>query len=232
MSVSYNEKLLLSQALQGGYPISRVRRNRRMLSLCAKFALVGAVALVFTGIAIAAPAVGTGPWADNPAGGAADPIATSADDDLIQLAHHGRGSHPNQSNSGGGFGNTGLGNQGRGNSPVVGNALGPRAGGGGNGGGNGGGFFGGGGPGGDGDDPWILVRGVPGAEDGGTQGPGALGLAPGQITCALGENGLAIRSDGQVLFAQFFAEQTGLGFGKDGCEEVVNYPDTEDMAGK
>ena len=81
------------------------------------------------------------------------------------------------------------------------------------------------------DDPWLLVRGKPGVDDGGTQAPGALGLAPGQTTCSLGETGVAIRSDGQVLFAQFFAEQTALKFGKDGCGEVVNYPDTEEIGG-
>lgn len=62
MSVSYTEKLWLGQALQGGHRVSRARRNRRVLSLCAKVAVVGAVALLCTGIAMAAPVVGAGAW--------------------------------------------------------------------------------------------------------------------------------------------------------------------------
>jgi hypothetical protein len=53
----------------------------------------------------------------------------------------------------------------------------------------------------------------------------ALGLLPGgQATCSLGLGNLAIGSDGQVLFSQFFAEQTALEFGRNGCEDVVSYP--------
>lgn len=257
MSVRFNQWLALNEALHGG---RRVRRNKRAVSLCAKVVFVSVVALAGAGIAAASPSgenfAGAGSVRAFAAGTtltftAADASATKVGDRLIQLAHH-NGQHDGQSNNGGGFGNTGRGNQG--NDRPVGNACcGGGGGSGGGGGGGGGSPPGGGGPppgggggggviagggggsadsGAGGSDPWLLVRGTPGAEDGGgTPPPGPLGLLQSQIACALGQDGLKITSDGQVLFAQFFAEQAALAFGKDGCAEVVNYPDTEETGG-
>ena len=80
--------------------------------------------------------------------------------------------------------------------------------------------------------PWLLIRPKPEAD--GTPPTAvaattALGLLPGgQASCSLGIGNLAIGSDGQVLFSQFFAEQTELGFGRNGCAEVVTYPPEAD----
>ncbi len=229
MSVHYNEKLLLNQTLQGGYRISRVRRDRRMLSLCAKFACVGAVALVFTGSAIAAPAV-AGPWANYLAGGVADAIAINGDDNLIQLAGCGSNCGKGLGPSGlGPPGNTGPGNQG--NTTSVGNAGGfgglPL----------GGGFGGGSGSGAFSDlsggdptlEPYLWIRANRGANGGGTSAQGRLGLGAAQMMCSVG--GLSVAADGSVIFAKFFADQTGRKPGRTGCQELVRYPDTEDMAG-
>ncbi|NQU71704.1 MAG: hypothetical protein HQ514_14205, partial [Rhodospirillales bacterium] len=45
--------------------------------------------------------------------------------------------------------------------------------------------------------------------------------------CALGEDGLAIKSDGQLLFAEFMFQETGLEFGENGCNEVVSFPQVD-----
>ncbi len=87
-------------------------------------------------------------------------------------------------------------------------------------------------PGGDPFPPWILIRPEP-DPDGTPPAPGAgaaaLGLLPGgQAACNLGVGNLAIGSDGQVLFSQYFAEQTALEFGRNGCEDVVTYPPEAD----
>lgn len=248
MSVRFNQWLALNEALHGG---RRVRRNKRAVSLCAKVVFVSVVALAGAGIAAASPSgenfAGAGSVRAFAAGTtlsftAADASATNVGDRLIQLAHH-NGQHDGQSNNGGGFGNTGRGNQG--NDRPVGNACCGSGGGSGGGGGGsppggggsppGGGGGGGGGSadsGAGGSDPWLLVRGTPGAEDGGgTPPPGPLGLLQSRIACALGQDGLKITSDGQVLFAQFISDQTVLAFGKNGCEEVVNYPKYEESGG-
>lgn len=226
-------------ALQNGthQKLRLVKRNNPVASLCIKAVFYGAATLACTSIAAAYPA----DWnsAVNTLGSdttltTADALATNSGGSLIQLAFHKGTGH---TNNGGGPGNTAPGNQGNGKEGA-GKAGGSPGGGppdddgGGDGGlppGGGGGTFG---PNVGGlNDPWLLVRGKPSVDDGGAQAPGALGFAPGQTTCSLGENGVAIRSDGQVLFARFFAEQTALEFGKDGCGEVVNYPNTEEMGG-
>jgi hypothetical protein len=212
-----------------------VKRNNPLVSLCIKAVFFSAAAFACTSIAAASPSGGVDSW-----GGGANTFASGTtitmhgttdgwtgdvDDRLIQLAFHNNGGH---TNNGGAVGNTGPGNQG--NDKPVGKACcdGGFPGGGG-GGGGGGGFLGSNG--GSGINPWLLIRGSASVADGGTQPPGALGLVPGQITCSLGENGVAIASDGQVLFAQFFAERAALEFGKNGCGEVVNYPNTEETGG-
>lgn len=233
MSVSLTQRLVLNGALHGG---RRVRRSRRAVSLYAKIALIGAVVLAGAGIAMATPAGGFG---------TADTNAASAGDDLNQLAqcsgNCGQGAGPNGL---GPPGNTGAGNQG--NTMSFGSAGGfslpppppPDGGGGGGfppggggglppGGGGSGGFFGDSGSGGSADDPWVLIRGKRGAGNGGTAAQGALGFGAGQSACGFGRNGLGIASDGTVLFSQFFAQQTAVQANRQGCVEVVKYPEPE-----
>lgn len=230
-------------ALPNGTPqnLRQPKRRNPLASLCIKAAFYGAATLAGASIAAAYPASGIDDWnsavttlESGTTLTADDALATNAGGSLIQLAFH----NANHTNSGEGSGNINPGNQG--NDKDVGKACCDGGSPGGDSGGGGGGLPPGGGGGGGGtfgsngggfDDPWLLVRGKPGVEDGGTQAAGALGLLPGQTTCSLGENGVAIRSDGQVLFARFFSEQTALEFGKDGCGEVVNYPNTEEMGG-
>lgn len=254
----YFDRLALPNATPQN--LRQPKRRNPVASLCIKAAFYGAATLASAGIAAAYPAGGIDDWnsgvttlESGTTFTAADALATNAGGSLIQLAFHNSG----HTNSGEGPGNIGPGNQGNdtgvgkaccdggspggspgGDSGGGGGGLPPGDDGGGGGGGGGGlppaGGGGGGTFGSNGggfDDPWLLVRGKPGVEDGGTQAAGALGLAPGQTTCSLGENGVAISSDGQVLFARFFSEQTALEFGKDGCGEVVNYPNTEEMGG-
>ncbi|MFQ5783984.1 MAG: beta strand repeat-containing protein [Alphaproteobacteria bacterium] len=85
--------------------------------------------------------------------------------------------------------------------------------------------------GGEGPDPYLLIKETPDIPPGTPPAPvpGGLALLPGQTVCSLGEDGTTIKSDGQFLFAEFFFEQSGLEFGKNGCEEVVSYPATADQ---
>ncbi|NQU71505.1 MAG: hypothetical protein HQ514_13210, partial [Rhodospirillales bacterium] len=93
-------------------------------------------------------------------------------------------------------------------------------------------------------DPYILIHSGPVADTaplryrevtqaglGDTTAPGerttSLGLTAGSTVCALGEDGLAIKSDGQLLFAEFMFQETGLEFGENGCNEVVSFPQVD-----
>ncbi len=93
-------------------------------------------------------------------------------------------------------------------------------------------------------DPYILIhsgpvndtaplryREVTQAGLGDTTAPGdrttSLGLTPGSMVCALGEDGIAVKSDGQLLFAEFMFQETGLEFGDQGCDEVVSFPQVD-----
>lgn len=50
------------------------------------------------------------------------------------------------------------------------------------------------------------------------------------MMCSVG--GLSVAADGSVIFARFFAGPTGRGTGRTGCQQLVRYPDIEDIAGK
>lgn len=50
------------------------------------------------------------------------------------------------------------------------------------------------------------------------------------MICSVG--GLSVAADGSVIFARFFADRTGRRIDRTGCQELVRYPDTEDIAGK
>ena len=59
---------------------------------------------------------------------------------------------------------------------------------------------------------------TPGERDAG------LSIAPGSAVCSLGEDGVTINSDGQLLFAEFMFQDSTLEFGETGCDYVVNFP--------
>jgi hypothetical protein len=59
------------------------------------------------------------------------------------------------------------------------------------------------------------------------QSPTSLSLTAGSAACTMGEDGIAINSDGQLLFAEFMFQDTALEFGENGCDEVVAFPQVD-----
>jgi len=59
------------------------------------------------------------------------------------------------------------------------------------------------------------------------QSPTSLSLTPDTTVCSFGEDGIAIKSDGQLLFAEFVTQETTLEFGEKGCETMAAFPEID-----
>ncbi len=49
--------------------------------------------------------------------------------------------------------------------------------------------------------------------------------------CTLGPGRMQIGSEGEVVFPQLFAEQSGREFGENGCDDVVSFPEAKGAEG-